>query len=302
MNDLYQSVTNRIIAAMEQGTAPWIAPWVTSPEQALPANLSSGHRYRGINVLLLNMVQMANAYPLNRWLTFQQARALGGHVRRGQSGTEVVFFKMLEVDGDRVYACAPAANDGPRHKVVPLLRSFTVFNAAQVDDLPQALTAPPATSEAFDSNAAAEAVLMACGATIRHGGDRAFYRPSDDMICLPNKEAFVSPSRYYSVALHEATHWSGHPSRCNRVLLGRQHIEAYAFEELVAELGSAFLCSHVGISNELHHASYLSHWLTALRSDKKLIFAAASLAQKAADFLLATQAMAPNPQAAAIAA
>ena len=289
MNDLYQSVTNRIIAAMEQGTAPWITPWVTSPEQAFPANLSSGHRYRGINVLLLNLVQVANAYPLNRWLTFQQARALGGHARRGETGTEVVFFKMLEVDGDCVYASASAANGGPRNKVVPLLRSFTVFNAAQVDGLPAALAAQPIPVsipvKVFDANAAAEALLVACGATILHGGDRAFYRPSDDIICLPNKEAFVSPDRYYSVALHEATHWSGHPSRCNRSLLGRQHIEAYAFEELVAELGSAFLCSHVGISNALHHASYLSHWLTALRSDKKLIFSAASLAQKAADFL-----------------
>ena len=171
--DLYQSVTDQIVAALEAGTPPWICPWATAPGQELPANLSSGRAYRGINVLLLNMVQMARGYRLNRWLTFSQARSLGGNVRKGEHGSSVVFFKLLERD--------EAANDD-RRRVVPLLRSFTVFNAAQVDGLPEALTAVPATSEGWSPVDAAEAVLAASGAVIRHGGDRAFYRPADDII------------------------------------------------------------------------------------------------------------------------
>lgn len=292
--DLYAAITNRIVAALEKGSIPWITPWTNSPEQAQPANLSSGHRYRGVNVLLLNMVQMAQCYPLNRWLTFQQARGLGGHVRKGERGTEVVFFKMLDLAQE-----GGVASPEPNRKVVPLLRSFTVFNAAQVDGLPQALVTSPAPVEPFDANEAAEALLAASGAVIRHGARSAFYRPADDVICLPSPQAFISPERYYGVALHELTHWTGHPSRCGRVLSGRQHIEAYAYEELIAEMGSAFLCSHVGIHAELQHAAYIESWLTALRNDKRLIFSAASAAQKAMDFLMpqtlgATPAKAPE--------
>jgi antirestriction protein ArdC len=287
--DLYQAVTDRIVAALEAGNIPWISPWNVSPEQTIPANLSSGHKYRGINVLLLNMTQIAHGYPLNRWLTFQQARGLGGCVRKGEHGSTVVFFKMLDIE-DR--GTGKPQSD---RKVIPLLRSFTVFNAAQIEGLPEALTASPAPATTFTPNGAAEAVLATSGASIQHVGARAFYRPSDDTITLPEKAVFVSPERYYGVALHELTHWTGHPDRCNRPLLGRQHIESYAFEELVAEMGAAFLCNQVGIHNELQHASYIESWLQALKSDKRLIFSAASAAQKACDFLLvplATEAVA----------
>ena len=277
MQDLYQTVTAKIITALEAGTAPWICPWATSPGLALPANLSSGRAYRGVNVLLLNMQQMAHGYSLNRWLTFNQARALGGCVRKGEHGSTIVFFKLLERD--------EAAND-ERRKVIPLLRAFTVFNAAQVDGLPEAMTAVPAPPEGWSPVDAAEAVLEASGAVIRHGGDKAFYSPAQDIIQLPNAGQFPQAVAYYAIALHELTHWTGAPDRCNRPLLGRQHIEAYAYEELVAEMGAAFLCSHCGIAGELQHASYISHWLTALKSDKRLIFSAASQAQKAVDFLL----------------
>jgi antirestriction protein ArdC len=276
--DLYQSVTDQIIKSLEAGTAPWLCPWAKSPGQALPANLSSGRRYRGINVLLLNMVQMARGYGLNRWLTFNQARSLGGCVRKGETGSQVVFFKLLERD--------EAANDAGTRRVIPLLRAFTVFNAAQVDGLPEALTAMPTTGDGWSPVEAAEAILKDSGAVIRHGGNLAFYRPGDDVIQLPAASQFPEPASYYATALHELTHWSGAPTRCNRQMLGRQHIEAYAFEELVAEMGSAFLCSHVGLAGEMQHASYISHWLAALKSDKRLIFTAASLAQKAMDFLV----------------
>lgn len=278
--DLYQTVTDAIVVALEQGNIPWICPWQVHPDQALPANLASGHRYRGVNVLLLNMVHRARGFRLNRWMTFQQARSLGAHVRRGESGTSVVFFKMLEVESER-----PAPPDADS-KVIPLLRSFTVFNADQIEGLPADLIAEPPALDTFEANQAAEGLIQASGAVIRHGGGRAFYRPSDDTIQLPAKASFISPERYYGVALHELTHWSGHESRCNRKLAGRQNLDAYAFEELVAELGAAFLCSHVGIHTELQHAAYLEAWLTALKGDKRLIFSAASLAQRACDYLI----------------
>ena len=223
----------------------------------IPANLSSGRPYRGINILLLNLQQMASGYATNRWLTYQQARALGAQVRRGESGTGIVFFKMLEADG-AVRTAHHAANDEPARKVFPMLRSFTVFNASQVDGLPDALTVVPEPPEGWTPIAAAEAVLERSGADIRHGGDRAFYRPADDVIQLPPPAVFPEATSYYNVALHELTHWTSHPDRCNRQLSSRAHLESYAFEELVAEIGSAFLSSHCGLPGEMQHASYIS--------------------------------------------
>ncbi len=288
--DLYATVTNSIITALEAGTAPWNCPWQLTHGNALPANLATARPYRGINVILLTMQQAARGYRANRWLTFLQARALGGCVRRGETGTNIIFFKMFECDQDR-----RAANDAAARKVIPLLRAFTVFNAAQVDGLPEELTSVPELPEGWRPIDAAELLIEQSGAVIRHGGERAFYRPADDIIQLPAPEAFHDVGSYYATALHELAHWTGHESRCNRVLTGRQHIEQYAYEELIAELGAAFLCSHCGVPGELQHASYIESWLKALKSDKRLIFSAASLAQKAADYLLpapATEAVA----------
>ena len=295
LRDVYQHVTNKIVEALETGTPPWIHPWQSSAGDWRPANLSSGRRYSGVNVLLLNMTAMHSGYAVNRWLTFQQARSLGAHVRKGETGTEVVFFKMHE------FGAGPTESGSPDdRKVIPLLRSFTVFNADQIDDLPAALLPAPAVVHAWQACEAAEAILATSGANIRHGGSKAFYCPSEDRIQLPERSAFATAMDFSHVALHELTHWTGHPSRCNRVLSGRQHIEAYAMEELVAEMGSAFLTDHCGLPGQLQHAAYIETWLRALKSDKRLIFTAASQAQKAADFLLPPQATAPNPQASAI--
>lgn len=292
-SDLYQLVTDQIIAALEAGTPPWLCPWNKSNGGTSPANLSTGRPYRGINTLLLNLRAMSHGYPLNRWLTYQQARGLGGHVRRGEAGTQIVFFKMLDIDETK--AGTRAANDEPSRKVVPLLRGFSVFNAAQVEGLPAQLVAPPASDTVWQPIDVAEALLARSGAVIRHGGDHAYYNPSQDYIQLPPAALFPQAGGYYGVALHELTHWTGHPTRCNRPLVGRQHIEAYAFEELVAEMGAAFLCSNCGVRAELQHAGYIASWLKALRDDKRLIFSAASLAQKSADFVLQPL---PNTEAA----
>lgn len=283
-SDLYQSVTDRIIAALQAGTPPWVCPWAPGPGLAAPANLGSGRPYRGINVLLLNLQAATRGYALNRWLTYRQALALGAQVRRGEEGTPVVFFKMLEVEG----AAASCVDDdaGIDRKVVPLLRAFTVFNAAQIEGLPSELLPAPSAPD-WSPLAAAEEVLLHSGAVIHHGGVQAYYSPVKDLIGLPEPARFTCAEDYYRVALHELTHWSGHAARCNRPLQGRQHIEAYAFEELVAEMGSAFLCGHCGLPASLQHASYVDHWLQALRNDRRLIFTAAALAQKASDYLLA---------------
>lgn len=294
LKDVYQSVTNTIITALEAGTPPWVHPWNHGAGDMLPANLASGRRYRGINVLLLNLKTMQCGYAANRWLTYNQARTLGASVRKGEHGTEVVLFKMLELDPADHQPQAAANDEGRR--VIPLIRSFVVFNAAQIDGLPDGLLPEAKAPTAWESCEAAEAILTTSGAAIAHGGARAFYSPSMDMIQLPERSQFVSPTAYYQVALHELTHWSGAETRCNRPLLGRQHIESYAFEELVAELGAAFLSDHCGLPGVLQHASYIEHWLQALRNDKKLIFSAASLAQKAADYLLPLAATASEHQ------
>ena len=289
--DLYASVTARIVAALEAGTSPWSCPWRGQGVDARPANATTGRVYRGINVLLLNLRAMAEGYASNRWLTFAQAQALGAHVRKGEHGSQIVFFKLHELD-------EPAAAEPDQRRVVPLLRAFTVFNVDQVDGLPEAMRAQPLPPTGWQPIEAAERILAASGARVCHGGSKAFYAPGPDQIQMPPRQAFDSAADYYATALHELTHWSGHPSRCNRPLGMRHGIDAYAFEELVAEMGSAFLADYCGLVGRLQHASYIASWLQALRNDKRLIFTASSQAQKAADFLLAFEPVEPACHAA----
>ncbi len=295
--DLYTSVTARIVAALEAGTPPWICPWQRSGADARPANATTSRPYRGINVLLLNLRAMACGWEHNRWLTFQQAAAVGAHVRRGEHGTQIVFFKMHELDKGAAVVGDPG--DPGDRRVVPLLRSFTVFNVSQVEGLPESLAAPVAEPGSWEPLEVADRVLERSGARVQHGGSRAFYAPDPDFIQLPPRTAFANAEDYYATALHELTHWSGHGSRCNRPLGRRQGIDAYAFEELVAEMGAAFLTDYCGIAGRLQHASYIASWLAALRNDKRLIFTAASQAQRAADFLLAFDKVEPAVQASA---
>lgn len=288
--DIYHSVTNQIIESLEAGVPPWVCPWQSGAGDLGPANLASGRSYRGINVLLLNLCASQQGYRFNRWMTFQQAIALGGHVRSGERGTPIVFFKMHELDsGDPK---PPALTPEEVRRVVPLLRTFTVFNADQVEGLsPDVL--PVSGVPGWNACQVADFLLEASGAHIRHGGNRAFYALAGDLIQMPERGAFASAEDYYSTALHELTHWTGHPDRCNRELRGRAHLEAYAFEELVAEMGSAFLTGYCNLPGGLHHASYIQSWLNALRNDKRLVFTAAAMAQKAADFLLPERVTAP---------
>ena len=282
--DLYTTVTNQIIAALEAGTPPWHCPWHGMGIDPRPCNATTGRMYRGINVLLLNLRAMAQGFTSARWLTFQQAQSVGARVRKGEHGTQIVFFKMHEVDG----AGQPDATGESDRRVVPLLRAFTVFNVQQVDDLPAHLAPAALEPGSWEPLDAADRVLEQSGALFRHGGSKAFYAPDADLIQMPPQSAFDNAGDYYATALHELTHWTGHPSRCNRPLGRRHGMEAYAFEELVAEMGAAFLTDYCGLVGQLQHASYIASWLEALRNDKRLIFTASSQAQKAADFLLGT--------------
>lgn len=297
MNDLYESVTQRIVAALEAGTPPWIRPWQDNGE-AVPRNLTTERAYRGINVLLLNLQSMVSGYTANRWLTYRQANELGAHVRKGETGTTIVFFKWKEIEANKTVEFADGESD---RKVVPLLRAYTVFNADQVEDLPDSYLRP-APVPLWTPSEAAEDILTHSGAHIRHGGNRAFYSPSEDLIQMPPVGYFPQAEGYYATALHELTHWTGHPGRCNRPLGRRHGLDAYAFEELVAEMGAAFLAAHCALPARLEHASYIDSWLDALKRDKRLIFVAAGKAQAAADFVLNAAGVVPAPELESVAA
>jgi antirestriction protein ArdC len=281
MKDIYTDVTNRIVAALEQGAVPWVCPWRQG--SALPNNLATGKAYRGVNVLILAIEAMSRNFTDNRWLTFRQANTLGARVRQGEHGTAIVFYRMHEI--------SEAANPGDVFDVasaetrkIPLLKTYVVFNVDQLNGLPDRFALPPL--QPWHPLEIAEQLIAQTGAVIYHGGNQAFYHPSSDTIQLPPVESFAHAVDYYATALHELTHWTGHSQRLNRLSVQRPGIDAYAFEELVAEIGAAFLCAHCGLNGVVEHASYIETWLNALRRDKRLIFVAAGAAQKAADFVM----------------
>ena len=282
MNDLYAETTARIVAALERGVAPWVRPWSTLPE-AIPMNAQTKRPYRGVNFTLLTLEAETHGYPVNRWLTYRQATELGGQVRRGEHGTTIVFWQLRKAAAATEALPESVPPDLPE-RVYPLLRAYTVFNIGQVDGLVPELThVAPAT---WEPEARAEELILMSGAHLRFGGSKAFYRPDIDEIQLPPRRAFPTAAGYYNVALHELTHWTSHEDRCNRQLGKRFGDDAYAAEELIAEMGAAFLCAHCRIDGELRHAGYLASWLKVLRTDKRAIFVAAAKAQQAADYIL----------------
>jgi antirestriction protein ArdC len=294
--DLYQEVTDRILASLEQGTMPWIKPW-TSTGYGLPMNATTKKPYRGINVLLLSIAAAEAGYTTDQWLTFKQALAAGVAVKKGEKATRIYFFRKIEIDDKAADQSGAEAAD---RKVIPLLREYYVFNVAQLSAPLPGATEKPAPRE-FIGNDAVDQFVASSGAQIFHGGDAAFYQPVTDKIGMPAPEAFKTPADYYATKLHELTHWTGHESRMNRLQkMARFGSEAYACEELVAEMGAAFLCAKFGLEGKLQHASYIASWIKVLKNDKRAIFTASSQAQKAVDFLeqLAAAAAAPIAEAA----
>ena len=290
---LYQEITDKIIAELEAGCVPWVQPWGSSGVNAalgLPKNAATGRQYSGINILILWSAVAERGFTGQRWLTFRQALALGGNVRKGEKGTTVVYADRFIPDGERTHA----EEAGEEPEAIPFLKRFTVFNADQCADLPvDTVTAAPEHLILPQ----AEALIRATGADLRIGGDRAFYVPSADYIQVLPPSAYFEPVNWHRTVFHELGHYSGHPSRLNRDFSGRFGSSAYAREELVAEMTSAFVCAALSIVPTVRHADYLGSWLRVLREDNRAIIRAASAASKAADYLLAFREQDASPAA-----
>jgi antirestriction protein ArdC len=283
--DVYQKITDRIVAELKQGVRPWMKPW--NAEHAggrivrpLRAN---GIPYQGINVLMLWSEAVEKGYASPIWMTFKQALDLKANVRKGEHGSLVVYADKIirtEKDGE---------TGEEAERAIPFMKGYTVFNTEQIEGLPEHYYAKPVPrSETVQRIERAESFFAATRATVVHGGSRACYVPSTDNVHMPCIDFFRDSESYYSVRAHETVHWTRHPSRLDRDF-GRKRFgdEGYAVEELVAELGSAFLSADLELTPEVRddHAAYIGSWIKVLKDDKRAIFTAASHAQRAADFL-----------------
>ena len=273
--NIYDQITERIIALLEKGTVPWRKPW--KAQTGLPRNFITKKAYRGINVLLLHAMHYESPY----WLTFRQALELGGHVRKGEKACPVVFWKQLEREDKQT---------GEKEKI-PMMRFYFVFNVAQCDGL-KTLSAPVSESP-LNAPSKPEEIIAAMPhrPEIKHGMAKAFYSPSTDVVAMPNRASFEKDAGYFATLFHELVHASGHTSRLNRPTLTESAgfgSNPYCKEELIAEMGAAFLCGQAGIAESIldNSAAYVQNWLEQLKNDKKLIVQAAAQAQKAADFIL----------------
>ena len=274
--DIYTEVTNRVIERLEQGTIPWLKPWHTT--NTLDKNIVSGNEYNGINRIILGM----SGFDSNIWGSFKQWQSLGAQVKKGEHGTKIVFYTpvaktSINAQGDSensFYAC---------------LKTYFVFNANQVDGIevaPRVIEDKP-----FSNNVMVDTMVSNTGAHIKHGGNSAYFSPSDDYINMPVKSDFFDEANYYATLLHELTHWSGHKHRLDRTYGKRFADTQYAFEELIAELGSAFLCEKYAVKGDIRHEGYIQSWLQALKNDNKMIFKASAYAQKSTDYIVNFEAL-----------
>ena len=283
--DIYTRITDKIIADLEQGVRPWMKPWnaehaagrITRPLR------HNGQVYNGINILMLWSAAVSEGYSAPIWMTFRQAKELGANVRKGEKGELVVYANTItrteqdEKTGEEL------------EQTIPFMKGYTVFNVEQIDGLPQhyyQLAEP--VLDPVQRIDMAENFFTATGADIRHGGNRAYYNIGSDHIQMPPFETFRDAESYYATLAHETTHWTRHSSRLDREF-GRKRFgdEGYAQEELVAELGSAFLSADLELTPEVRddHTAYIESWLKVLKNDKRAIFTAAAHAQRAVDFL-----------------
>ena len=286
--DVYKQVTDKIIADLEQGELTWLKPWSTGNlEGRIPKPLRhNGQPYSGINILMLWGASMERGYLSPIWMTYKQASELSAHVRKGERGSTVVYANTITKTEEQ--------DDGSaEERKIPFMKAYTVFNVEQIEGLPEHYYAKPEpVIDPAQRIEHADRFFSATRADIRHGGGQAYYSGGSDHVQMPAFEAFRSPEAYYATLAHELTHWTKHKTRLDREF-GRKRWgdEGYAREELVAELGAAFLCSDLDLSPEprADHAAYIQSWLKVLKQDKRAIFSAAAHAQRAADFLHALQ-------------
>jgi antirestriction protein ArdC len=279
--DIHTTITNKIITILERGTVNTGPRWTGGKTMAMPRNAKTGEQYRGINVLVLWAEMAEKSYASSQWLTFKQAADLGGNVHKGEKSVMCVYYKSVGKRDTR---------EDEDKETYFLAKPFWLFNVAQIDGLPAEMAEKTNAegNKALEACTAAEQLLIDSKANIFHGFDSAYYAPSSDKICLPNRERFTSSENYYATALHELTHWTGNESRLNRTFGKRFGDDAYAFEELVAELGAAFTVGHLGMIDGTieAHADYVQSWLRVMKNDKKAVFAAAAQAAKACEFIV----------------
>jgi antirestriction protein ArdC len=268
-----QNVVEDLVRIIEGGVMPWKLPWASSTSSGLPINVSTKRPYSGSNVLLLWVAQASSGYESSLWIGFDQAKKIGGHVRKGEHGHPVLIYR----NGVR------EADDGTEEQYA-YLAVKPVFNIDQVDGLDH--LKPSFEKHDWHPIEDAENIMIKSGAAINYGGDRAFYNRGLDKIQLPDRERFENADDFYATALHELGHWTGHESRLDREFGKRFGDHAYAAEELVAEISCAITRARIGLSGEVQHASYLSHWLDVLKKDPRFILTAASAASKASEFLV----------------
>jgi antirestriction protein ArdC len=283
--DVYSRVTDKIIADLERGNLTWLQPWQAGGHKAGAVSRplrAGGIPYRGVNVLMLWAASIEKGYNCPLWLTYKQAAELGGQVRKGEKGSLVVYANTFTKTGTDEQGAEVETE-------IPFMKGYTVFNAEQIDGLPAHFyaTVPPLNNDIARLESA-ERFFASTKAIIQHGGNRAFYSPDRDIVQMPELNNFRDGESYYATLAHETTHWTRHTSRLDRDLGRKRFADAgYAMEELVAEIGAAFLCADLGITPETRddHAAYIASWLQVLKNDKRAIFTAASHAQKAADYL-----------------
>ena len=296
---LYEEVTAKIISQLEEGRLPWVQPWDSTAcaGPALPRNAITGRPYSGINILMLWGAVITNSWPSQGWLTYGQALQAGGNVRKGEQGTMVVYADRFVTDEEK----ARVAAEGGQARTMAFLKRFTLFNVAQCEGLDPDLARDPLPLREREIIPVAEEVIAASGVEFRIGGDAAYYVPSADFVQVPPQPAFYEQVDYYRTCLHELIHATGHPKRLARTFGRSFGTKDYAREDLVAEMGSAFLCSALGIVPTVRHADYIGSWLEALRGDMsddpavrgstgprgRAIFRAARHASQAAEWLLA---------------
>ena len=274
--DLFLEVTNKIIAALEAGTAPWQKSWSALAEHGLPRNGISGRNYQGINTMLLFLEAQQRGFDDNRYMTFKQASEAGYKIRKGAKSMPIYFFKKLEIE-ERDQQSGDATK-----KSVPYLTEYRVFNAQDIEGL-EPVVVRPAQWKPIN---VMEKLVKKLGVNVQYGGTRAFFDPNGNYVRIPDRGAFPDADSFYGVLSHEIAHWTGHPSRLNRQF-GRFGDEAYAREELRAEISSAFLAAETGVAGSTdNHAAYVGSWIKALKDDRREIFRAASDASKIVSYML----------------
>lgn len=282
--NLYDNITARIIAELEDGRVPWVQPWDSMHSGlGMPHNASTDRPYSGINILTLWHAVAVRGFGSHAFLTFRQAQALGACVRRGEKGVSIVYAHRFVPAAERQAAAAELRE--PKSGV-PFLKTFTVFNIDQCDGLPDDMVKPLPPVPPGLILPRANRLIEATRADFRIGGGMAFYSPQYDFVQVPRPDDFTEPVNWHRTAFHELGHWTGHRLRLNRDQSGSFGSPSYGREELVAEMAGAFLCATLGIEPTVRHADYLGSWLEIIREDNRAIVRAASAASKAADYLL----------------